>query len=352
MTTQELRLRAGDLVEVKTAAEILATLDEAGCLDGMPFMPEMLSFCGRTMRVAKVAHKTCDTKCYTGTRSISACVHLEDSRCDGSGHGGCQARCNLFWKEAWLRRAGAPRESAHTGAPAGRCSEASLARAAWRDEGGVRFYSCQATQILEASKLVAWWDPRQYIRDVTSGNASVSTVAKVLIMSWFNAWRRYGYPYRLSHWASRKVHTILFGGPTPNEWAPLTHPLSSASDAVGVQPGERVRIKPHAEIRSTLKNSRHRGLWFDVEMAGFCEQEFPVALRVEKIINEQTGEMMQMKSPCIMLEGVVCRGRYSENRLLCPRAIPPYWREIWLQRVADEKQADVRVPSKTAAKNR
>jgi hypothetical protein len=350
MKTQRLRLRAGDQVEVKTAAEILATLDEAGCLDGMPFMPEMLAFCGRTMRVAAVAHKTCDTKCKTGGRSIEACVHLEDSRCDGSGHGGCQARCNLFWKEAWLRRPGASRQAAQTNHRPPACSEAALARAAYRDEAGVRRYSCQATQILEASKPLAWWDPRQYIRDVTLGNASVSTVVKVLIMSWFNAWRRYGYPYRLSHWMSRKAHPIIFGGPTPIEWAPLAQPPGSTEAAVGVQPGDRVRIKSHAEIRSTLKDSRHRGLWFDVEMVGYCEREFPVALRVEKIINEKTGEMMQMKSPCIMLEGVVCRGLYSDKRLLCPRAITPYWREVWLERADDA--AATKTPVESAAKQR
>jgi hypothetical protein len=39
----------------------LATLDQHGSMDGMPFMPEMLQFCGRRFRVGAVAHKTCDT---------------------------------------------------------------------------------------------------------------------------------------------------------------------------------------------------------------------------------------------------------------------------------------------------
>jgi hypothetical protein len=34
-------LRRGDLVEVNSPAEILATLDERGDLEGLPFMPEM-----------------------------------------------------------------------------------------------------------------------------------------------------------------------------------------------------------------------------------------------------------------------------------------------------------------------
>ena len=38
-------------------------------------------------------------------------VHLDETRCDGQGHGGCQAGCLLFWKEAWLKRVAAPQQS-------------------------------------------------------------------------------------------------------------------------------------------------------------------------------------------------------------------------------------------------
>ena len=48
-------------MEVRSADEILGTLDEHGRLDGLPFMPEMLEFCGRRVRVQSRAHKTCDT---------------------------------------------------------------------------------------------------------------------------------------------------------------------------------------------------------------------------------------------------------------------------------------------------
>ena len=44
-------MRAGDRVELRSPAEILATLDERGCLDGLPFMPEMLGFFGRPFTV-------------------------------------------------------------------------------------------------------------------------------------------------------------------------------------------------------------------------------------------------------------------------------------------------------------
>jgi hypothetical protein len=32
---------------------------------------------------------------------------------------------------------------------------------------------------------------------------------------------------------------------------------------------------------------------------------------------------------------MVCEARYSVCRRFCPRAIYPYWREIWLERVPE-----------------
>ena len=99
-----LELKVGELVQVKTAVEILATLDEQGTLDKLPFMPEMLQFCGKRFKVFKRAHKTCDTINYTGARHMADAVHLDGVRCDGNSHGGCQAECLIFWKEIWLKR--------------------------------------------------------------------------------------------------------------------------------------------------------------------------------------------------------------------------------------------------------
>ncbi|HEU0200994.1 MAG TPA: hypothetical protein VFR86_11225, partial [Burkholderiaceae bacterium] len=63
-----LGLRVGDWVVVRSKEEILATLDDNACLEALPFQPEMLAFCGRRMRVAKVAHKTCDNIKKEGSR--------------------------------------------------------------------------------------------------------------------------------------------------------------------------------------------------------------------------------------------------------------------------------------------
>src|SRR5262245_42684192 len=102
------RLRAGDWVEVRGKDEILATLDVRGGLEGLPFMPEMFQYCGRQLEVSKRAHKTCDPSRGLQARRLSNCVHLSDIRCDGEAHGGCQAGCLIFWKEAWLKPAMGP----------------------------------------------------------------------------------------------------------------------------------------------------------------------------------------------------------------------------------------------------
>src|SRR5579863_5800546 len=105
---ESMGLRVGDWVEVLSRAEVLATLDQYGQLEGMPFMPEMFAFCGQRFKVYKRAHKTCDTVFPIRGRRVARAVHLE-TRCDGSAHGGCQAGCLIFWKEAWLKRVEGPK---------------------------------------------------------------------------------------------------------------------------------------------------------------------------------------------------------------------------------------------------
>ncbi len=59
MSQQNAGLCRGDLVEVKTPDEIFQTLDAAGALDHLPFMPEMLEFCGQRFRVSRRALTVC-----------------------------------------------------------------------------------------------------------------------------------------------------------------------------------------------------------------------------------------------------------------------------------------------------
>ena len=104
---------------------------------------------------------------------------------------------------------------------------------------------------------------------------------------------------------------------------------------LNLRPGELVRVRSKDEIRKTLNSRRqNRGMWFDAEMVVYCGKgPFRVLRRVERIVNEKTGQMMNLKNPCIILEGVTCSGHYLHNRMFSPRHEYPFWREIWLERV-------------------
>ncbi len=163
-------LRPGDVVEVKSPAEILSTLD-GDALDSMPFMPEMLRHAGRRYTVSRRVDKICDTVTATGSRRLYSTVYLDDLRCDGSAHGGCQAGCRLYWKEDWLRRvdgrpdAGGAARGAVPSARGGRRGGGAN-RARGRTE---EVWRCQATEALKASEQL------RVFKDPSSTGASSAT---------------------------------------------------------------------------------------------------------------------------------------------------------------------------------
>jgi hypothetical protein len=335
-----LGLRKGELVRVRSRDEILATLDENGCLDSLPFMPEMLEHCGQSFPVSGGAHKTCDTISKTGGRRMQNAVHLADLRCDGAVHGGCQAACLFFWKEAWLERvtdkpAASPAAGDHSRpASPGVCSEqrlheASCVEDAQSAEAGPR-YVCQVTELVRATTYLPWWDVRQYVQDVRSGNVTLPQLANALYYRFTShAMQLIGYRFWLGLYD--KVQSWVGGVPYPVIAGELAR---TPNEKLDLQPGDEVEVKSLDEIVATLdKRNRNRGMAFDKEMAPFCGERHRVFQRVDRIIDEGSGRMLEFKNDCIMLEGVVCRSRYSDRRIACPRAIYSYWREGWLRRV-------------------
>lgn len=321
-----LDLRVGDVVVVRSEAEILATLDERGELDALPFMPEMLQFCGKQFTVDKVAHKLCDTVSRSGMRRMRDAVHLAGVRCDAEAHGGCQTACLFYWKEAWLERADALESPA---APAGqpRVTVPDLYALATRpgDTEGEVLYTCQATELLRAApELLPLKNVGQYVDDVRYGNAGAFDVVRAFLVGLFNhlqAVSKRLLPRRL--WFRDGLRWRFVKGS-------LTKTPTGTTD---LQPGELVRIKSQADIEATLtKDLKNRGLGFEEEMARHCGREARVLRRVDRCIEESTGRMLQMKNPCIVLEGVICEGTYTA---MCPRSIYAFWREIWLERVEE-----------------
>jgi hypothetical protein len=338
---------AGDWVEVRSKEEILKTLDGDGRLEGLPFMPQMFQSCGRRFQIFKRAHKTCDT--VTGdyqSRRMNAAVHLEGSRCDGQAYGGCQAACLIFWKDAWLKKVadgGAPAvgsasQTAPAAAlPASGCREEDVwagTKDASGENGAETTYVCQATVLPAATERLTWWNIKQYVEDLESGNIGVDRMARGFLYMGFrslaNAGIGLGKPLR---WLYNTLQGLWGGVPYPRRQGKIPAGVRTPHSELNLQPGERVRVKSYEEILATLDaENRNRGLFFDAEMVPYCGRSFVVMQRVNKIVNEKTGKMMEFKNPCIILAGAVCEARYSECRLFCPRAIYSYWREIWLER--------------------
>lgn len=311
-------LRPGDKVRLRPLNEILETLDETGSYEQVPFMFEMTQYAGRTMTVYRRLEKICD---YVGeesrSRRMTDAVLLNETRCDGSGHGGCQAECRIFWKEVWLERvdpATVAETDPHAVAPQRLLPLLEVgARRTDPEKGEV--FRCQATEATRATTPIPEKAIGQYVREVRVGNVGVP---------------------ELAHVASSALVTKLARKAGLRPYLPLEVAGKDRVDGekLGLQPGEWVRVRSKEEIGRTLNSGgAHRGMMFTHEMVQYCGKTFRVRSRVERLINEQTGELLTMKQECIALEDVVCKGHYTSGAWFCAREHLPLWREDWLERV-------------------
>lgn len=321
--------RVGDLVEVRSAEEILLTLDERGGLDCLPFMPEMLQFCGQRFTVVKRANKAC-TPSDGSIRQVRGAVHLDGVRCNGSAHGGCEANCLLYWKEDWLKPVMLPGQrkvDVGSGTDGHKVSFGTwstiedLTRNTTLPLGsepyGRAFY-CQATAIPEFGQSLPAWHLGQYLRDLTSGNVRPVELVRGLLM---------GFTRKVEFHVSRTWRSEPAGR--------TRTPYSKAE----FNDGDMVEIRSSEEIESTLDSrGRNRGLSFTPEMRELCGRRFHVSRRIHKIIDERTGRMIRLAGGCLILEGAVCRG---DRHRFCPRMAHLYWRDIWLRGVSAEAPATI-----------
>lgn len=314
--------RAGDEVVVKAPEEILVTLDDHGALDGLPFMPEMVSYCGSRFRVARRLEKTCVEDIWSQRRfPANDVVFLEELRCSGDRHDGCKRGCMVFWREAWLRRA-------RPGDAPVRVDEGDLQRLESRlkVKSDPTHYYCQSTQLEMATEPIpAGWKfglmPQLLwvsLREIWVGNRSVMEVAGLMV-------HRARLQFR-----KRRLGNRVFAMPGPNERTP--------TQSLDLQPGERVKIKSAPEIVATLnRQSKNRGLRINLPITAYCGRECVVRDRVDRIIVEKTGEMRELTNT-VSLQGVEC---LCPNMIgSCPRADLLYWREIWLERSDASSLAD------------
>lgn len=311
-------VKAGDRVELRPPAEILASLDDEARLEGVPFMPEMLQYFGSAYTVSARVERACDTICNTGARRLPGTVMLEDLRCDGSGHAGCQAECRIYWKEAWLQAAARQAGEDVTKDPVYEELRRRVEAGAVASESTpeARVFRCQATELVRASDPVGWWSARSIVNELTSGNVGVrrfiSVVTRIVVEELGRRLRVFSSdPFRSHEKGGSKTP-----GPAPYEF----------------RPGELVQIRSKAEVGPTLSpEGKNRGLWFDREMLAFCGKTARVRTKVERFVDERTGRFIELSSDCYLLDGVVCDSARSEGRWFCPRAIYPWWRAAWLK---------------------
>lgn len=294
---------------MKSPEEILLTLDTEGTLDRLPFMPEMIEFCGRRFQVSKRVVKTCTS----GTKAGSSMrvfrtddvVLLEGLRCSGADHDGCQKACTIFWREAWLRKVDDSTVLAKVSAEARERLKARL-----KTKRDAQTYFCQASELLNATEHM----PRRQrftrcLSEIREGNCSVWELVQK-ISTWLI-------------WRTRKIFLGAYGRGT-NKSTPV--------ESLNLQADEFVEVKPMKNISETLNEAAHnRGLWFSPDMRLLCGHRQRVEKRIEKIIVDGTGEMRKLHNT-VFLEGSYC-GCAHVAFGGCPRREYVYWREIWLRRV-------------------
>jgi hypothetical protein len=279
-------------------------------------MPEMVKYAGQQFTVSHRVEKICDTVDGAVARRMRGTVFLEDLRCDGGGHGGCGARCRIYWKAAWLERIDDDRPQHRTAShdEAQRLGTICNKTARSSDESGAVF-RCQATEALRATAPQTARALGQYVREISSGNITLGQFVST---------------------AFRAVYLKIKFKLGNKNLLPLELPIKNCEriKPIALEPGDWVEVKSFNDIAKTLNGqASNRGLRFTHEMLPACGKKFRVLDRVHRIIDEKTGRMIELKNDCFILEGLYCEGDRSPGRWFCPRQIYPYWRSAWLRPV-------------------
>ena len=303
----------GDWVEIKTWAEIRSTLDERGCLEQLPFMPEMLTMCGRRAYVFRCVHRLFDYRKTRRMRHMHGAVLLVGTVCDGSVHGGCEAACHTIWKSAWLRRV-EPNDKA-VGAPVMPVrSDPPKGAAVLQFGAQPPHYACQLTQLHAASQPIGNWSATNFLRPLIAGNVTLAGFVVGWLTHIFNELQQkrggVGFP---------EFEAVAQG--------------DGKGEEIRLETGDRVVVRSSAEIRATLNaQSLNRGLYFEPDMLKHCGHQYCVQAEVRTLIDIVTGEMRTMKTPAYILRDVHFSG---ERQLFNAQYEPLFWRAAWLRRNGD-----------------
>jgi hypothetical protein len=308
----------GNQVVVRSASEILSTLDADGTLDGLPFMPEMLSWCGKSFRIQRRGDKTCVDGHPIRRFPANDVVVLEGPRCDGGSHNGCKHGCRIYWKQAWLRPINAENTEI-------RCADGEFdeLRSRLKVKSDELRYFCQSTELLRSTEDFPP-EPHQRMRIALTEirNGDIGILRALQLLARFLR-------QRFLQW---------LGG---DNWLRGPH-KQTPTQSLNLQPGELVRVKSRAEIVKTLDHRMsNRGMALCHEMMRCCGRVAKVRYRVDRLINERTGVMREIADTVTLSDIRGCRSLAEECLCAgepgdCPRGELMYWREIWLERVNNQ----------------
>ena len=161
------------------------------------------------------------------------------------------------------------------------------------------------------------------LREIRNGDRSVREILG-LLARWF--WQRF---------LVRAVLRAMHG----DEWLRGPHERAPVV-SLNLEPGESVRIKSRSEIEATLDHERtNRGLGVCWEMTRCFGGQAEVRHRVDRMIDEQTGQMREISNTVALRNIRKKRATMPDSQCLCrnetgdcPRGELMYWREIWLER--------------------
>ena len=322
-------LRRGELVEVRSAAEILATLDDTERSEGLPFMPEMLAHIGRRFTVEARVERACDT--------INKGGRVRRMR---------QTRPA---RRPALRRLG-PRRLRRGVPPV--------------LEGGVAAQVADSGETGNVAPAAgagadrALEDLARRTRDACRGRTSRLPLPGDGVRRGVGGARLVGFAIVLArgHVRQRRVccdssrsargssyeeirrRLGLWSYPVKSTGRREDRPARSSTS----RPGTRVRIRPADEISETLDATlKTRGSGSTGRCFRTAAARAGSTGRVERFIDEGSGRMIELKSECVILDGVFCKGHLSEGRWFCPRAIYSWWRDDWLERAEAETRLTI-----------
>jgi hypothetical protein len=228
------------------------------------------------------------------------------------------------------------------GIEASGCSESDIWKGTQGDADratGEPIYTCQATQLPQATQPLSTWALKPYLEDYVLGCVSLRRiVSQVLFKAFHELLVQSGIGLGSFFRAIYDGIQYVRGG-RAYPWHRGTVPKQQRTPAgnLNLKIGELVRIKEYKQILNTLDDNRkNRGLHFHAELSLHCGKTFRVLHRPKKVMDESTGRLMELKNDCIVLEGADCDGRYT-NPLNCTRATYPWYREVWLERVSQEE---------------